>query len=68
MMRSRNQVDPRSRSKKAKMRPRNIDAIAAQVILESFLEAARYRGGDIPGQPLGSMEKGDSSIDDSKQR
>ena len=48
------------------MRPRNIDAIAAQVILESFLEAARYRGGEIPGQPLGSSERGDSAIDDRK--
>ncbi len=68
LMRSRNQVDPRSRSKKAKMRPRNIDAVAAQVILESFLEAARYRTEGIPGQALGSVEKGDVAIDDRKQR
>lgn len=33
-------------------RHRRVDAIAAQVLLEAFLEAARYGRGDAPGQAV----------------
>jgi putative Holliday junction resolvase len=50
-----------SRNKK-KSRVRQIDAIAAQILLESFLEAARYRG-ETPGQSPDAPATGDQSLD-----
>ena len=38
-----------------------VDAIAAQVILESFLEASRYRG-EIAGEPIGTKPAGGESL------
>lgn len=43
---------------------RKLDAVAAMVLLESFLESARYHG-RLPGQALGSPPTGDSAIEDS---
>jgi putative holliday junction resolvase len=43
---------------------RRIDAIAAQVLLESFLEASRYHG-QIAGQSVDAAAKGGMSLDDS---
>jgi len=48
--------------KKKSSRTRQIDAVAAQVLLESFLEAARYRG-ETPGQSPSGAAKGDASLD-----
>jgi putative holliday junction resolvase len=48
--------------KKKTSRIRQIDAIAAQVLLESFLEAARYRG-ETPGQSPSQAAEGDASLD-----
>lgn len=48
--------------KKKQSRTRQIDAIAAQVLLESFLEAARYHG-DIPGQCPSDPASGDQPLD-----
>jgi putative holliday junction resolvase len=50
-----------SRNKK-KSRIRRIDAVAAQVLLESFLEAARYRD-EIPGQSPTHTPSGDASLE-----
>ena len=41
---------------------RRIDAVAAAVLLESFLEACRYRG-QIAGDPVGSAAGGGESLD-----
>ena len=38
-----------------------LDAIAALVLLESFLEACRYRG-EIAGEPVGSAPSGGESL------
>lgn len=43
-------------------RQRQIDAVAAQILLESFLEAARYAG-RLPGQPIGAPPGGEESLD-----
>ncbi len=51
-----------TKGKKNKSRARQIDAIAAQVLLESFLEAARYRG-EIPGTDPTAPAAGDSPLD-----
>ncbi len=51
-----------SQKKKKKSRARQIDAIAAQVLLEAFLEAARYRG-EIPGQSPWAAAIGDQPLD-----
>ena len=48
--------------KKKNSRARLIDAIAAQVLLESFLEAARYRG-EVPGQSPWAAPTGDQPLD-----
>ncbi|TWT52704.1 putative Holliday junction resolvase [Rubripirellula amarantea] len=40
-----------------------IDAIAALVLLESFIEACRYRG-EIAGTPVSSAAEGGESLDD----
>jgi putative Holliday junction resolvase len=48
--------------KKKGTRARQIDAIAAQVLLESFLEAARYRG-ETPGQSPWAAASGDQPLD-----
>jgi putative Holliday junction resolvase len=40
-----------------KKKKKRVDAIAAQVILESFLEACRYRN-DIAGEPVDSNPAG----------
>ncbi len=45
-----------------KSRARLVDAVAAQVLLESFLEAARYRG-DLPGQSIDAPPKGDAPLE-----
>lgn len=43
---------------------RRLDAVAAQVLLESFLEASRYDG-RVAGQPLTANAGGDRPLDDS---
>lgn len=43
-------------------RHRLVDAIAAQVLLESFLEAARYAG-QLPGQSVDAAAAGDESLE-----
>ena len=43
-------------------RHRLVDAIAAQVILESFLEAARHSG-ELPGQSVQATASGDVSLE-----
>ena len=43
-------------------RHRLVDAIAAQVILESFLEAARYTG-ELPGQSVQAAASGDQPLE-----
>jgi len=50
-----------SSRKKKNSRIRQIDAIAAQVLLESFLEAARYHD-EIPGQSPFDLAKGGDSL------
>ena len=50
-----------SRNKKKK----RVDAIAALVLLESFLEASRYRG-EIAGQEIDSPAAGGTSLDETK--
>jgi putative holliday junction resolvase len=45
-----------------KTRHRLVDAIAAQVLLESFLEAASYAG-ELPGQSPAAEPEGDQSLD-----
>jgi len=45
-----------------KTRHRLVDAIAAQVLLESFLEATRYRD-ELPGQSPWDAATGDTSIE-----
>jgi len=50
------------KAKKKNSRARQIDAIAAQVLLESFLESARYRG-ETPGFPPSAAPTGDASLD-----
>lgn len=47
-----------SRAKKKKQ----LDAVAALVLLESFLEACRYRG-MLVGQPIDAKPEGDSSLE-----
>ncbi|MGV3485009.1 MAG: Holliday junction resolvase RuvX [Planctomycetaceae bacterium] len=54
-------VSGQSRKKK-QSRTRQIDAIAAQVLLESFLEAARYHA-DVPGQNPSAPATGDQPLD-----
>lgn len=41
---------------------RRLDAIAALVLLESFLEASRYHG-QPAGQPIGAAPRGDQGLD-----
>ncbi len=41
---------------------KRIDAVAALVLLESFLEACRYRG-TIAGEPIGGAARGGQSLD-----
>ena len=41
---------------------RRIDAVAALVLLEAFLEACRYRG-SIAGEPIGGAARGGESLD-----
>ena len=48
-------------SRKAKKK--RVDAIAALVLLESFLEACRYQG-QIVGQPCNAQPDGDQGLDD----
>lgn len=48
--------------KKKLSRARQIDAIAAQILLESFLEAARYFG-EVPGQLPSDPATGDQPLD-----
>ena len=48
-----------SRGKKKK----RIDAVAALVLLESFLESSRYHG-DIAGEPVDAVAEGGESLDD----
>ncbi|HBJ35045.1 MAG TPA: Holliday junction resolvase RuvX [Planctomycetaceae bacterium] len=43
-------------------RHRLVDAIAAQVLLESFLEALRYRD-ELPGQSVSAKAAGDETIE-----
>jgi putative holliday junction resolvase len=43
-------------------RHRLVDAIAAQVLLESFLEALRYRD-ELPGQSVSAKPTGDQTIE-----
>jgi len=44
-------------------RDRNLDAVAAQVLLESFMEAIRYGGGQTPGQMTTAPATGDASLE-----
>ena len=44
-----------------KKKKKRVDAIAAQVILESFLEACRYRG-EIAGEPIDATPTGGESL------
>jgi putative holliday junction resolvase len=50
------------KGKKKGSRVRQIDAIAALVLLESFLEAARYRG-EMPGYPPSAEAKGGEGLE-----
>jgi len=43
-------------------RHRLVDAVAAQVLLESFIEATRYRD-EIPGQSISAAAVGDEAIE-----
>ena len=51
-----------SSRRKKQSRARRIDAVAAQVLLESFLESARYHD-EIPGQLPSATASGDQPID-----
>ena len=44
-----------------KKKKKRVDAIAAQVILESFLEACRYRN-DVAGEPINTKPAGGESL------
>ncbi|MEM9585639.1 MAG: Holliday junction resolvase RuvX [Planctomycetota bacterium] len=48
-----------------KGKKKRVDAIAAQVLLESFLEACRYHGA-ITGHPIDAAAEGDRPLDDPK--
>lgn len=49
-------------------RKQRLDAVAAQIVLESFLEAARYFGDEkLPGQPIDAPDDGAAPLDDSVQ-
>ncbi len=50
------------RRSQKKSRVRRLDAVAAQVLLESFLEAARYRG-ECPGQSPDHAATGDAALE-----
>lgn len=52
----------RARGGGKRARHRLVDAIAAQVLLESFLEATRYVG-EVPGQSPSAPAAGDQSLD-----
>ncbi len=52
----------RAMGKTKRSRVRNLDAIAAQVLLEAFLEACRYRG-NIAGFPVDAPATGDQPLD-----
>ncbi|QEG42432.1 Holliday junction resolvase RuvX [Roseimaritima ulvae] len=55
----------RSGGMKSAKRKQRLDAVAAQVLLEAFLEAARYAGPDeLPGQSLQQAAGGGSGLDD----
>tara|TARA_R110002049_G_scaffold4601_5_gene32716 strand:+ start:1004033 stop:1004542 length:510 start_codon:yes stop_codon:yes gene_type:complete len=45
-----------------KKKKKRVDAIAALVLLESFLEACRYQGG-VAGQRIDAKAEGDESLD-----
>lgn len=45
-----------------KHRKERLDAIAAQVLLEAFLEVAEYTG-QLPGQPVDAPPEGEQSLD-----
>ncbi|WP_390622477.1 Holliday junction resolvase RuvX [Candidatus Laterigemmans baculatus] len=45
-----------------KHRKQRIDAVAAQVLLEAFLEVAEYTG-ELPGQAIDAPSEGDESLD-----
>lgn len=46
-----------------KKQKRRVDAVAALVLLESFLEACRYRG-EIAGEAIGGPARGGEGLDD----
>lgn len=55
----------RSGGLKNAKRKQRLDAVAAQILLEAFLEAARYAAaGELPGQPLQQAAEGESGLDD----
>lgn len=58
---------PRSRTQKGnkmtrQQQKRKLDAVAALVLLETYLEASRYHGGEV-GQAIGELPRGGESLD-----